>query len=76
MPTETDKTDEFLPKKAKDTRKHGRHKEYKQLLNTHLVHSCRTRPWIVHTIRERNFDIFGQVRMMKRRSCRTQKGEK
>ena len=42
---------------------------------THLVHSCRTRPWIVHTIRDKNFDILGQVRMLKRRSCRTQKGE-
>ena len=43
------------------------------MLNTHLVHSCRTRPWIVHTSRERNFDTFGQARMLKRRSCHTQK---
>ena len=66
----------ILDKGTKDTRKHGRHKEYKQFQNTHLVHSRRTWPWIVHTIRDKNFEILGQVRMLKRRSCRTQKGEK
>ena len=33
-------------------------------------------PWIVHTIRDKNFEILGQVRMLKRRSCCTRKGEK
>ena len=33
-------------------------------------------PWIVHTIRDKNFEILGQVRMLKRKSCCTQKGEK
>ena len=33
--------------------------------NCNLVHSCRTRPWIVHTIRDKNFDLLGKVRMLK-----------
>ena len=40
-PKGEDTTVEFSTRN-KDTRKHGRHKEYKQFQNTHLVHSRRT----------------------------------
>ena len=40
---------------------------------THLVHSCRTRLWDLHTLRERSFITFCPTRMLKRECPPTQK---
>ena len=68
-----DKTDEFLPREPRIPENIVGTKNTNNCKTRISSTSCRTRPWIVHTIRDKNFDILGQVRMLKCRSCRTQK---
>ena len=71
-----DITAEFLPKEPRIP---------ENMVGTKNTNNCKTRisstpaehdRGMFITIRDKNFDILGQVRMLKRRSCRTQKGEK
>ena len=73
MQTKREQNRRIPNKEAKDTRKHGRHKEYKQKKTRISSTPAEHDRGLFITIRDKNFEILGQVRMLKRRSCRTQK---